>query len=205
MNNIFEFCKKHIDFSFKSTAVFLGLALLMILGLKLCGVHEIPENSWLENTQLIALFAGIYFCLTPKNNKDYKVINIFFALIIFLLAMREISYGRVFFAQIPGTNDFYHWSHYKYGYLAHIIIGLYIAGSLIWACWKKVFVKIWKVLKKTLFPFWNVMLLGVAIPLQVLAEKRFDNTLVEETLELLMYCLIAYMVFLYNKHLKDVK
>ncbi|MCM1340087.1 MAG: hypothetical protein NC191_10490 [Muribaculaceae bacterium] len=205
MEKVKEFLKKYVDLNFKSTAVFIGAALLMLLGLKLCGVQEIPENSWLENTQLIALIAGICFCLNPKNNKDYKVINIFFALIIFLLAMREISYGRVFFAQIPGTNDFYHWSHYKYGYLAHIIIGLYIAGSLAWALWKKVFVKIWEVLKKTLFPFWNVVLLGAAIPLQVIAEKRFDNTLVEETLELLMYCLIAYMVFLYNKYLKDIK
>lgn len=202
---VLSFLKKYVDFDFKSTAVFIVLTLLMIFGLKLCGVHEIHENSLLENTQLVALFIGMYFCLTPKNNKEYKLINIFFALVIFLLAMREISYGRVFFAQIPGTNDFYHWSHYKYGYLAHVIIGLYIAGSLIWALCKNVFVKIWEVLKKTQFPFWNVVLLGLAIPVQVIAEKGFDNTIVEETVELLMYCLIAYMVYFYNKHLKQVK
>ena len=197
-----DFLKKYVDFNFKSTSLFIVLTLAAIFGLKLCGVNEIPENSLLENTQLIVLAGGGLYCLISKSDKEYKPINIFFALVIFLLAMREISYGRVFFAQIPGTNDFYHWSHYKYGYLAHVIIGIYIAGAFVYALCKKVFVKIWEVLQKTQFPFWNVLLLLTVIPVQILAEKRFHSTLVEETVELLMYCLIVYMVVLYNQHLK---
>lgn len=199
-----DFLKKYVNFNFKSTAIFIVLTVVVIFGLKLLGVHEIPENSLLENTQLIVLVGGVLFCLFSKIDKEYKPINIFFALIIFLLAMLEISYGRVFFAQILGTNDFYHWSHYKYGYLAHIIIGIYIAGTFVYALLKKVFVKIWEVLQKTQFPFWNVLLLLTAIPVQMLAEKRFHSTLVEEMVELLMYCLIVYMVVLYNKYLKKV-
>lgn len=88
--------------------------------------------------------------------------------------------------------------------MAHIIIGIYIAGTFVYALLKKVFVKIWEVLQKTQFPFWNVLLLLTAIPVQMLAEKRFHSTLVEEMVELLMYCLIVYMVVLYNKYLKKV-
>ncbi len=197
-----DFFKKYVNFNFKSTAILIVLTVAVIFVLKLCGINEIPENSLLENTQIIVLAGGGLYCLFSKINKEYKPINIFFALIIFLLAMREISYGRVFFAQIPGTNDFYHWSHYKYGYLAHIIIGLYIAGTFVYALLKKVFIKIWEVLQKTQVPFWNVLLLLTAIPVQMLAEKRFHSTLVEEMTELLMYCLIVYMVVFYNKSLQ---
>ncbi len=166
-------------------------------------MRAIEENSLLENTQLIALVAGIFFCLSPKNNKSYKVINILFALIIFLFFMREISYGRVFFAQIPGTHNFYPWSHYKYGYLAHVCVGIYIAGTVIYAILSKAFVKIWEALQKTQVPFWNIVLLFSAIFLQLLAEKKLHDTVIEEMMELLMYCIIAFVIYKYNKALKE--
>lgn len=199
---IVSFFKKYVNFDFKSTAVFILLAIVAVGGAYLCGVREIEENSLLENTQLIALLAGIYLCLSPKNNKAYKVINILFALIIFLFFMREISYGRVFFAQIPGTHDFYPWSHYKYGYLAHVFVGIYIAGTVIYAILSKAFVKIREALQKTQIPFWNIVLLFSAIAVQLISEKRYDNTLVEEMMELLMYCIIAFVIYKYNKALK---
>lgn len=202
---IVSFLKKYVNFDFKSTAIFILLTIVAVGGAYLCGVREIQENSLLENTQLVALFVGILFCLCPKNNKEYKVINILFALIIFLFFMREISYGRVFFAQIPDTHDFYPWSHYKYGYLAHVMVGIYIAGTVIYAICKKAFVKIWEAMQKTQVPFWNVVLLFSAIFVQLLAEKKLHDTVIEEMMELLMYCIIAYVVFKYNKSLREQK
>ena len=77
-------------------------------------LQEIQENTILENLQTIILFLGFLFCFKAKN---HKALFIFGAFIFFLMVAREMSYGRVIFAQMPDNpHEFYSWKDYKYGF-----------------------------------------------------------------------------------------
>ena len=168
--------------------------------LKLMGINEIPENSLVENIQLIALFVGIVFCFLTRNNTEYKTMNRFIAMILFLMFLREISYGRCIFCQIDGNpHEFYPWKHYKYGYLAHVFVGLYIAIIALYGIINKIWLSAWNALKTVKFPVISAILAIISVIIQLYAEKVAASTFIEEIAELSLYMLIASVIYYYNK------
>jgi len=191
-----------LDFSFKKSDLITLFALIgCYLFVKISGIVEIYENSLLENTQLIPLIAGSIVCFRAKN---HKVFFRFVALILILAFFRELSYGRVIFCAVPDApHEFYKWSHYKYGWLAHVIIGIYIGLSVLWALINKIWVDIIDIIKKVKFPVWTFLIVFVAILIQLYSEKHLENTIIEETAELIIYCSALSLCLIYSKKLKN--
>ena len=193
---------KCFDFGFKKTDL---IALIVLIGcyifIKLTGINEIYENSLLENVQLIPLLMGSIICFKSKN---HKIFFRFIALILILAFLRELSYGRVIFCAIPDTpHEFYKWSHYKYGWLAHVLIGVYIAVSCIWALVNKIWLEVIDVIKKVKFPVITFLIAFAAIGVQLYSEKHFHSTILEETAELIIYCTALSLVIIYYNKLKS--
>jgi len=200
MEKIFRF----IDFKyFKNSVITL---VIFVLGLILCRIFNIdyiPENSLLENLQLIALIAGFILCLRAK---DHKVLFRFGAMVIFLMIMRELSYGRCIFCQLPDDpHAFYPWSHYKYGWLAHVIVGFYIACTFVYAIINKIWIDIKNVFEKVRFPFWDLAVMAFFTVMQLLGEKTLDSTVLEETAEFSLYCAIFALVYYFYKKTSVLK
>jgi len=85
---------KFLDFKFYKENYLAILALIIgVIFIKIFNLVEIQENSFLENIQLVALFAGFIACIKTKK---YKTFFTFLALVMLLMFAREISYGRVF-------------------------------------------------------------------------------------------------------------
>ena len=195
--------KKYFDFYFHPLNLLpfavLGISLLWI---KLCNVTAIYENSWYENTAVIPLVIAIIMCFCAKRHKVF--FNVLAMLLILAIA-REFSYGRVLFAQIPGTHSYYSWSHYKYGYLAHVFVGLYIAWMALYALIKKIWVDIKNILVKTTMPFWSFLFMVIAVGLQYYSERILHYDMGEEVIEYVIYTFVFVIVYIYMKKINKIK
>ena len=186
------------DFKIHKENLYAVFALIFsVIFIKIFNLESIPENSVLENIQLVALFGGFVVCLFTKK---YKVFYTFLAMLLFLMIARELSYGRAIFGRIPGTVDqFYTWSHYKYGYLAHIIVGIYIAIGVLYALIKKIWVDVIEMVKNVKFPVWTFLASFACVFIQIYSEKYLHNSCIEETAEFVLYCLILALILIYRK------
>ncbi len=205
--------RKYVDFSFdKTNYIAIFVLIISILWVKIFNIVEIQENTIYENIAVLPLLAGIFICIKSKKN---KVLFNFVALILFLAIAREFSYGRVPFCAIEGSNghDFYPWNHYKYGYLANIFVGIYIALSVLYALINKIWVDIVDIFNKVKIPFWSFFLTFICVFVQELSEHSFENTVIEEITEFTIYCLTFTIVWIYAKknltslslHIRDLK
>lgn len=197
--------KEHFEIKPSKSDVIILLAIFaLVVVLKLIGVTEIPENSLVENFQLIILGGGGIYCLLMRaKNPEFKALNTFFALILFLMFLREISYGRCIFCRIDGNpHEFYRWSHYKYGYLAHVVVGLYIASIAIYGIINKLWFAAIKALKTVKFPVVSTLLAIGGVACQLYAEKVNGNTFIEEIAELAIYLVITAVIYYYNSILQ---
>lgn len=189
--------KKYIDFDFKKTdLVGLFAVILCFIFVEFFNITEIEENTVLENLQLIPLIIGAIFCFRAKNHKPFYYI---IALLLILFFMRELSYGRVLFASIPGSpHDFYPWSYYKYGYLANIIIGIYLGLIFLYGIINKVWNNIFSIIKQVKFPLWTFLTTLIFIITEIIGES-IHNSVVEEMSELAIYCLTLSICLIYLK------
>ena len=194
--------KKYFDFSLQKFDLISLFALICCyIFIKITNTVEIYENSLLENMQLIPLFLGSIICFKSKN---HKIFFRFIALILILAFLRELSYGRVIFCTIPDNpHEFYKWSHYKYGWLAHVLIGVYIGLSVLWALINKIWLDFANVFKKVKLPVITFFIAFLAIIAQVYSEKTLHNTIIEETAELIIYCCTLSLVLTYYTKLKQ--
>ena len=195
--------KKFFDFGFHPLNILpfivFGISLLWI---KFFNITAIYENSWYENTAIIPLIIAIIMCFRSKKHKVF--FNVLAMLLILAIA-REFSYGRVLFAQIPNTHSYYSWSHYKYGYLAHVVVWLYVAWMAIYALVKKIWVDIKNILIETTMPFWSFFFLIITIGLQYYSEHILHYDMGEEVLEYMIYTFIFVIVYIYMKKLTPKK
>lgn len=197
--------KINFKFSKAEIAVF-AIIVLNYLIIRTFGITEIPENSLLEDLQFFVLLFGTGLCVYFRNKVEdkFKPLYVLGAMLFFLLALREVSYGRVFFCHVEGggPDDFYPWKHYKYGFLAHYIIGLYIAIMAIYGIIKKVWNEIIFLLTKIKFPFWMYFISVLSVIVQIYSEHYLDKTCLEETSELVIYCCVIALACLYYKEIK---
>jgi len=193
--------KKFLDFKFyKINNIAFVVLILSVIWAKVFNIVEIQENTIYENISILPLIAGIVLCIKSKN---HKVFFNFIALILFLAIAREFSYGRVPFCAIEGSNghEFYPWKHYKYGYLANIFVGIYIISGIIYALINKIWLDIIEIFKKVPVPFWSFLTTFVCIFIQEIYEHNFENTVVEEISEFIIYTLTFCIVWIYYKKL----
>ena len=199
-----NFIKKYIDFHFyKENLIAIGALFISIFLILFFDLREIYENSLLENTQLIALLASFVYCFKTKK---YRVFFNIVAMIVFLMFLREISYGRVFLPRPPqgGVDTMYPWSHYKYGFLVNYIVGLYIIAGALYGIIKKVWIDIIQIIKNIKFPFWSLFSGLICVIIQIISESKFHNSCVEETVELVLYCLILAVIAIYIKKINKL-
>lgn len=194
-----EFINKHLDFKVYPVTI---LAIIAALAIVPC-VKFLPaqwgyENGVLENIQMIFLFISLGLALTAKTKKHFFK---FAALVIILIILREVNYGRTLFFPIPGTeNAFYSWKEIKYGWLVNPLICLYMAGSVIFFIVKKVYIDIWQIIKNIKFPVWNVLLMIAGMALGTYAEHATENFVFEEITELLFYVALTGIIWLYTRN-----
>ena len=129
---------KRIDFSFQPiTLLPLLIILLTYPCMKFLPIQYTYENSLIENFQLFVLILTFIFSVKAKTDKKFFISV---ALICLILFLREINCGRTIFFPIEGMeNAFYSWKDIKYGYLAHPLYGLFIAGSALYFLFTKSF------------------------------------------------------------------
>ena len=199
MKKILEKVGNHLNFRFHFTT---GIELLVALLILPC-IMFLPEkwgweNGILENLQLVVLAFGFIIALTSKVNKKFFI---FVALIITILALREVNCGRTIFFPVPGVeNTFYKWKEIKYGYLAHPLYGLYMAIVGIYFLKNKLFLDLWEMVKKIKFPIWDIMFLLIGMGLGTYAEECMHNFVAEEITELLFYVALVGIIWLYSRH-----
>ena len=196
LKNIKDFICMHLNFKVYNVTV---AAIIAALAIAPC-VMFLPEsygfeNGVLENLQLIVLFLGFIFALMAKDNKKFFY---FVAMIIAVLAKREVNCFRTVFFAIPGEiNEFYTWDQIKFGWLYHPIYGLFIAYVAFYFLKNKLFLTAWEMLKNIKLPVWNILLMLSGMLLGVIAESVFANTLFEESAELLFYLSLTGIIYLY--------
>ena len=179
---------KFLDFKFYKENYIAVVALIFsVIFIKIFNLHNIPENSLLENMQLIALFAGFVASVKAKN---YKVFFTFLGLLLLLMFAREISYGRVL---IEGTDIPFNKK------ICHIIVGVYIGLGALYALIKKIWVDIINIIKNIKFPFWTFLMSFGCVFVQLVSEEYLQNTCIEETAEFMLYCLILSLILIYKK------
>ena len=197
MNNIKKFIDTHIDFRVYSVTI---IAIMSLLAIVPC-VKFLPEtfgyeNGVIENIQMITLLVGFILCVISKARKK---IFYFAALIMLLLAAREVNYGRTLFFPIPGeVNAYYSWKEIRHGWLVNPLVGLYITGTALYFIISKAYSQMLDIIKNVKLPVWNFILLFVGIGLGEYAEKATENYVFEEISELLFYVALVGIIWLYG-------
>lgn len=201
-----NFISAHLDFKvYPATWIAIFVALMIVPCLMFLPDKYAYENGLLENLQMLALLVGFILAIKSKVNKKFFY---FAAMVIGILALREVNCGRTLFFPVPGeVNSYYGWKDIKYGYLAHPLYGLYMTFVGIYFLKNKLFINLWHIVKDIKFPVWNVFLMVVGMTLGMIAEKSLHNMVFEEITELLFYVSLTGIIYLYaynkNFHTED--
>ena len=157
------------------------------------------ENGIIENLQILWLLGGMYYCIKAHSYKYtdwggsskafWKADTIYF----FLLIMREISWGRVFFTNPDGGTIQYSQMG-LYGKLVHPMIGILIVSMLILLYQAR----LWRILPIVKIPVKSFSLLLLFIFFSWVGERTnftgFHGQVAEELAEfgayMMMYVLL---------------
>lgn len=130
------------------------------------------ENGIIENLQMLCLIGGMFYCIKAHSYKYaywggsskafWKAGTIYF----FLLIMREISWGRVFFTNPDGGMIQYSQMG-LYGKLVHPMVGILILSMLILLYRAR----IWQMLKIVKIPVKSFSLLLLFIFFSWVGER----------------------------------
>lgn len=157
------------------------------------------ENSVVENIQMICLIASGIMCYRYLDvklvqwNGSQKALCYAGTLYFFLLAMREISWGRALILHPDGST--YQYSEMGiYGQLVHPVVGILLA-LLMYLLYRA---KLWNFMRILKFPTKYFILLLLYIFMSWLGENgsfsMFHGELAEELAELGVYSMMFYLV-----------
>lgn len=156
------------------------------------------ENGIIENLQMLWLIGGMLYCIKTHSCKYadwsgsskalWKAGTIYF----FLLIMREIRWGRVFFTN-PDSGMIQYSQMGLYGKLVHTLVGILIVTMLILLYQAR----IWRVLLITKLPVKSFSLLLLFIFFSWVGERTnftgFHDQVAEELAEFGAY-MMMYML-----------
>ena len=156
------------------------------------------ENGIVENVQLLILSVAFVIALKSTQNRQMYV---FFAMIIILLMMRETNMGRGYFcAKYLTPDEVCKWNHLKYGYIAGWIRGIYVLGVICYALYIKVWRPIIKYIVKAPIFVWELLFMAIGVICATMAEMpRFDNEILEECAEMLVYVTLCNLLWRYSR------
>ena len=168
------------------------------------------ENSVIENLQMLWLLAGIVYCYKMASAKMYgwggKQSSLWFAgsIFFFLLASREISWGRALFYHADGRM--YKYSDMGlYGQLVHPMVGVLLVVMLL-LLWRGKLINFFKAIK---FPVMDFVLLVAFIFMGWVGEKAnfvgFHGMVAEELAEFGAYMMMFIIVRNTGKYLQNKK
>ena len=166
------------------------------------------ENSVIENLQMLWFFAGIWYCYKMASAPMYdwggKQSSLWYAgsLFFFLLAAREVSWGRALFYHADGRM--YKYSDMGlYGQLVHPLVGV-ILVLILFLLWRG---KIIAFLKNIKFPTMDFILLVLFIFMGWIGEKAnialFHGMVAEELAEFGAYMMMFQIVKRVGDELKS--
>lgn len=190
----------HFDFKFNIFASFALFIMVLFLPQIIALMPESfgYENNFFENIQMIILFVSCFFALKTKN-KENKKFFIFVFLILTIIMLREVNCGRTLFFPVEGKiNEFYSWKEIPYGYLAHPIYGLYMAGVGVYFLVNKLWKNLFDFLINYKFPIFNFIFMIFGMVIGLYAEKTFHYDIFEEIAELLFYFSLMAIIYLYS-------
>ena len=168
------------------------------------------ENSVIENLQILWFFVGIWYCYkmasTPMYDWGGKQSSLWYAgsIFFFLLAAREVSWGRALFYHADGRM--YKYSDMGlYGQLVHPMVGALLV-LILFLLWHG---KIVAFLKSIKFPTMDFVLLLLFILMGWVGEKAnialFHGMVAEELAEFGAYMMMFQIVKRVGDELKSRK
>ena len=154
------------------------------------------ENSFFENLQLFILAFAIIFAL---KNKEQKPLFNWFAMLSFILFLREINCGRIFFPDVK-NGGFLYWDQIipNYSWLTKTLYALFMIFSLLYFFFKKLYKTLWDYIKFANFPAIDILLFILGIVLGTLGETLLSNEMFEETSETMFYFSFMSIIYLYT-------
>ena len=166
------------------------------------------ENGVIENLQMLWLLAGIFYCHKMDSAKMYewggKQSSLWYAgsIFFFLLAAREISWGRALFYHADGRM--YKYSDMGlYGQLVHPMVGVLLVVMLL-LLWRGKLINFFKAIK---FPVMDFVLLVAFIIMGWVGEKAnfvgFHGMVAEELAEFGAYMMMFIIVRNTGKYLQN--
>lgn len=155
------------------------------------------ENSFFENLQLFILLGAVIIAL---KNKDDKPLFRWFAMLAFILFLREINCGRVFFPCEDSVNSFKHWSEIlpNYPNLPNTLYGIFMCFTFVYFFWKKLYKTLWNYVKFANFPAIDMTLFILGIVFGTLGETTYHNEMFEEVAETMFYFSYMSIIYLYT-------
>lgn len=159
------------------------------------------ENFVIENFQLLILAITFIFALKAKVNK-----NLFrwFAIIIFILFLREINAGRTFILKDGIPNSFYSWEELlpNMSYLSNLVYASIIIYALYYFFKHKLFRVYMQYVKYAYVAVWDKLLALIGLVLAVVGEVKYNNVVFEEMSETLFYVAFMSLIYLYSRNEK---
>lgn len=197
--------KQRLDFTIQPTTCLTFLvALACVFLLAYAPDTWAYENGLLENLQMILLMLGMLFCITARADKS---LYLFFACILFFMMLREVNCGRMLFWSRNGEffysglpADYLKWKEIPHG--TTIRSSIYAAISLLCVaalCRRGNFAALKKTLLHTQAPFWELILMLIAVLSSITAERLHICFVTEEVSELLLYTALASAIFRYSR------
>ena len=190
---------RFLDWRFRSTTWFaLAVVLLCVLGTFLLPDSWGNKNSPLETLQMVVLFSGLILTSTAQK---YRSLFVCLSLVLFAVIAREVNFGRTlfFFANPEDANQFPKWKDMEYGWLAHVLVGCYMGGVLVYSVCRKVWRDIFSLLSKERLPVWDVLLAAAGL-ITSLAFEMTHERLSEELSELVLYVCGVGILYLYTRN-----
>lgn len=155
------------------------------------------ENSLIENLQLAVLSIAVILCSTAHNHRRFYHLAAF---VVLLCMLREVSFGRTIFFPVEGQVDtFYKWKEIPYGWLAHWVIGGYIAAMVFFFLRHRLWNSVLEILQSKAIPVWGCLFLLIGAGLNTIEEEVFHDYVAEEIGELGMYLSFVYLVLDYTR------
>ena len=153
------------------------------------------EDGIAENLQLLVCLWGLAVAFLARYDKP---LFIFICMLIVLMICREISTGRHWlcaYNNLPYNCD---WSEFRFGMELKWLRNLFTIATVIYFFGAKVYRYIWQYVQKAPIYVWEILFIALGIILALLAEKPFDNEIMEEMAETLLYTAILNLIYRYS-------